>query len=242
VTDQAKLERRYRRLLAWYPRSFRRENGEEILAVLMACAADGQRRPGLAERADLMRSGLWMRLCPSMPRYAPAVRAAVRLMYVGAAISAVNLLLTLTFIWQIKATQRVLGVELSAAQADSVNAAFITVAVLSDLIPVVLWLWLARAIGRGRTWARSLSGVLLGLATVNLTGALGTPGIRLEFVAASLGPTLPVLWWLVGLVAVWLLWRPGSTAYFKPEGRDPGGPSAQPPEHRSSSAQFLRPF
>ena len=51
MTDQANLERGYRRLLAWYPRAFRREHGPEILAVLMACAADGQRRPGLAESA-----------------------------------------------------------------------------------------------------------------------------------------------------------------------------------------------
>jgi hypothetical protein len=46
MTDQANLERGYRRLLACYPRAFRRENGQEILAVLMACAPDGQRRPG----------------------------------------------------------------------------------------------------------------------------------------------------------------------------------------------------
>jgi hypothetical protein len=36
VTDQADLERAYRRLLGWYPRAFRQEKGQEILAVLMA--------------------------------------------------------------------------------------------------------------------------------------------------------------------------------------------------------------
>ena len=66
MTDQADLERGYRRLLAWYPPEFRRENGQEILAVLMAGARDGQRRPGLAESADLIRSGVWMRLRPSV--------------------------------------------------------------------------------------------------------------------------------------------------------------------------------
>ena len=45
MTDQANLERAYRRLLAWYPREFRDENGPEILAVLMAAARDGQRGP-----------------------------------------------------------------------------------------------------------------------------------------------------------------------------------------------------
>jgi hypothetical protein len=36
MTDQEHLERAYRRLLGWYPREFRRENGPEILAVLMS--------------------------------------------------------------------------------------------------------------------------------------------------------------------------------------------------------------
>ena len=34
MTESAALERRYRRLLAWYPREFRRENEQEILAGL----------------------------------------------------------------------------------------------------------------------------------------------------------------------------------------------------------------
>ena len=30
-------------------------------------------------------------------------------------------------------------------------------------------------------------------------------------------PAIPVLTWLVGLAAVWYLWRQASTAYFKPQ-------------------------
>ena len=45
MTDQEHLERAYRRLLAWYPREFRRENGPEILAVLMAGAPPGRAAP-----------------------------------------------------------------------------------------------------------------------------------------------------------------------------------------------------
>jgi hypothetical protein len=56
------LEHRYRRLLAFYPRSFRREHEQEILSVLMAGAAEGQRRPRLAECADLLKSAIFMRL------------------------------------------------------------------------------------------------------------------------------------------------------------------------------------
>jgi hypothetical protein len=60
------LERRYRRLLACYPRAFRRENEEEILAVLLACAEEGQQRPGMASSADLIRGAIRMRLRPDL--------------------------------------------------------------------------------------------------------------------------------------------------------------------------------
>jgi len=56
------LERGYRRLLAWYPRAFRREHEEEMLAVLLAGARPGQRRPRLAEAVNLILSGLGVRL------------------------------------------------------------------------------------------------------------------------------------------------------------------------------------
>jgi hypothetical protein len=62
MSDSADLERRYRRLLASYPRGFRREHEQEILAVLMAGADDGQQRPRLGEAANLIKHALWMRL------------------------------------------------------------------------------------------------------------------------------------------------------------------------------------
>ena len=62
MTEAAGLERGYRRLLAAYPRSFRREQEEEMLAVLMAGAPQGQRRPGLAEAVDVIVSGFRLRL------------------------------------------------------------------------------------------------------------------------------------------------------------------------------------
>ena len=62
MTDSPDLERRYRRLLACYPRGFRGEHAEEVLAVLMASAPQGQKRPRLAESVDVAWSALKMRL------------------------------------------------------------------------------------------------------------------------------------------------------------------------------------
>jgi hypothetical protein len=56
------LERRYRRLLAWFPAEHRHVYGEEMVGVLLASAPDGQRRPGPGEVIDLAAGGLRARL------------------------------------------------------------------------------------------------------------------------------------------------------------------------------------
>ena len=62
MTESSGLEQGYRRLLAWYPGAYRREHEDEILGVLMAGAGEGQRRPRLAESANVLWSALKMRL------------------------------------------------------------------------------------------------------------------------------------------------------------------------------------
>lgn len=71
MTDATELERRYGRLLKCFPARYRREHEQEILSVLMAGAADGQRRPGLAESADLVMSAffIWWREVTRQPRW-----------------------------------------------------------------------------------------------------------------------------------------------------------------------------
>jgi hypothetical protein len=62
MTSQDQLERRYRKLLAFYPRSFREGHEEEILAVLLAGTSEGESRPHPADVVDLARRGIAMRL------------------------------------------------------------------------------------------------------------------------------------------------------------------------------------
>ena len=84
-------------------------------------------------------------------------------------------------------------------------------AIVSGVIGIGLWLWMARANNQGKNWARILSTVLFGLATLDLVGVFSQP-------KTVLGLVFPVLTWLVGLGAVFLLWRPESSAFFKPQG------------------------
>jgi hypothetical protein len=76
------------------------------------------------------------------------------------------------------------------------------------VLGIALWLWMAWANNQGKNWARILSTVLFGLATLDMVGVLTEP-------KTVYGLVFPVLTWLVGLGAVFLLWRPESTAFFK---------------------------
>jgi hypothetical protein len=170
---------------------------------------------------------------PAEPLRAPApapVLNAVRLMYAAAAVITAALIISVALIGDTKAALRQVNPSLTAAQARDLNV-LITLAVVSGLLVIALWLWLARANGQGRNWARILSTVLFGLATPELIRQY--PGRRLgHFVlggqvqpvihygpgVTALALIVPALAWLAGLAAVWLLWRPASSAFFQPEG------------------------
>jgi len=62
MTAAGDLEGGYRRLLCWYPPSYRGRHADEILGVLMAAAQPGQRRPAMRESLDLLWSALKIRV------------------------------------------------------------------------------------------------------------------------------------------------------------------------------------
>jgi hypothetical protein len=142
---------------------------------------------------------------PAEPLRPPApapVLTAARFMHGGAISSAALLIVALPFAGDVKGN--VLGHRLTATPLT------ITVVILAGLALIALWLWMARATSQGRNWARNLSAVLFGLATLELLSALeliGKNGVAQAFFAA--------LTWLSGLGAVWMLWRPASSAFFK---------------------------
>lgn len=56
MTDSdARLERRYRRLLNLYPRSYREKHGDDMLGVLMHSGDGSRSHPRLAGALDLLR-------------------------------------------------------------------------------------------------------------------------------------------------------------------------------------------
>ena len=136
---------------------------------------------------------------PLQPPPAPEpVLTAARFMYGGAVTSAAYLIATLP-LGDIHG--KALGHRLTATPLT-----ITVVIVIFGLIPIALWLWMARATSQGKNWARILSTVLFVLATLQLTGSRGAAQVLTA-----------ALTWLIGLAAVWLLWRQASSAFFKPQ-------------------------
>ncbi len=159
---------------------------------------------------------------PSVP--AP-VRTAVKLMYAGAVVSAAGLIIGLALIIadiQVAARGRFLGHSLTAPQTRPL---VITVWIVFGLVVMALWLWMVRANAQGQNWARILSTVLFGLATLQLRGAFTQPGSHAGFGVTVLYYASIVLFtaaWLDGAAAVWLLWRPASPRVLQAAARGPG--------------------
>ena len=167
---------------------------------------------------------------PLRPAAPVPVRTAVTLMYAGAAVSTVTLIIALALIPAVKAALRTAHPALTAAQVSDVNT-LVTLAMVFGLAVIGVWLWMARATGQGRNWARTLCTVLFGLATLELIrvrpqypgGYLGRFAIGghvypvIHSVAGNKGVAqvvVAVLLWLTGLAVVWLLWRPACSAFF----------------------------
>lgn len=212
VSDQASLERGYRRLLACYPRAFRRESGEEILAVLLDCAQDGQRRPDLATAVDLIKGAVVFRLRPA-PRLPRAMRAAIRLMYLGVLAHLTILITVIITAGSVRSAVARGYPGLAAAQhAVNINLA---IDYVGAPIGLAAWLVLTWALIRGRRWPRPALVVFLGVMTVSVLVAVGQGSA----VYAPADLIAGVVSWLIALAATALLFTGGSNRYYHPNPR-----------------------
>ena len=208
MNETASLERGYRRVLACYPKAFRQENTEEILAVLVASAKEGQRRIELAECAALVRGGLRMRLRP-VARPPRTVRGAVRLMCAGAA---VQLAVVVTMVVTGATVRAALAKEpwLTPAQWHTLTS-MMTFKEISGGIAVGLWLFLAWAMSQRRDVARFTFTALFALYTIGLVMALA------EHAMAYARPDLIASGaiWLVALATMVLIFARPSNTYYR---------------------------
>jgi hypothetical protein len=221
ASSSAPLERAYRRLVGLYPRSFRRESTEEIIAVLLATAREGQRRPSLAETADLLRGALRMRL--GLSRCPRTVLYAVRLMYLGALAEVAVLVSILISAGAIRSITRAAVIQavgphanpaatqrLLASVASSVRVTILADAVVA-LVSIAGFLLLAWANGKGWPLARVAAIFACGLYTALTVGGFAQGDAKYA-PAPPLVASSAVL--VIGVAAVVLLLTRQSWSYF----------------------------
>jgi hypothetical protein len=212
ASESAALERWYRRLVACYPRSFRAETTEELVSVLLATARDDQRRPTVPEAADLLRGAVRMRM--GMSRSPWTVRAAVRLMCLGAAAELGLLIIVLVTADNIRATVRAAFIQQGSAEVTHAMALanmhlFVDMLVFPCMIAG--WLWMAWANGKGHDWARpaAIFAFMFEIVAVVFSLAQGD----LTYAPASMTASLLVC--AIGLAATVLLMLKPSWPYYE---------------------------
>jgi hypothetical protein len=217
MTGTTDLERRYRRWLSWYPRSFRREHEAEILAVLMAGAREGQCKPDPVECLDLMRNAIWMRMRPGVPASQRPVLTAVRFMYVGAVVELAAVITIVATIGDVRSILVKTDPALTETEWHAVMARQLVPTAVAAGIAVVFWLWMAWSIGRRHRSARFVFAVFFGLNTVGLFNGL----VHGSATYARTDLAVATLLWLVELAAFALIFHVG-TGPSRP-GRPPQG-------------------
>jgi len=208
MNGQGRLERGYRRLLAWYPRSFRRDSEDEIVAVLLATAEEGQQRVSLTEAADLIRGALRMRLRPACPP-PRSVRGAVRLMCAGAVVqlaAAVTMMVTAGAVRAAVASQPGL-----AAVQRSQELSLLTFREIGAVVAVGVWLLTASAISQGREVARFSFSSFFVLITLTVLIGLAQHGVSDAAADMIAGAAV----WLIALATMVLIFTRQSNRYYR---------------------------
>jgi hypothetical protein len=208
-SGSASLERGYRRLLAWYPKWFRRENEEEILAVLMACAQEDQTRPSLEAAADLFKGAVRMRLRPK-PGQPRTVFVAVWLI-IASVVTEVADLITL------KATEggmKAAAIARYPAFAHAIGhlvSVQVTIDEILGPIGIAVMLWLAWMTGKGKQRARVALAVYFGLTCLSVLFSLSQDA--LVYAPAAMGVGLGI--WALTAAAIMLIFNKASGPYFQ---------------------------
>ena len=147
---------------------------------------------------------------PSPAGNAPqSVRRAAQVMYGGVATSLIGIVIDLTTLSSARSAIIKHSPNLTTAQVNTAVHVEIGVFIAGGLISAALWLWMAQSCLAGKGWARIVSTVFFGIETVGvLFGGASTLG-------AGAARLYSIVVWVVGLIAIILLWRRSSSDYFR---------------------------
>lgn len=141
-----------------------------------------------------------------------AISQAVLLMRVGAVLSVVTGLVSLTSRDSVRDLVREQvskrASPISASDVDLLVNVAMVVAVITGLLGAALWLWMAWANGRGAAWARIVATILFGFSLLSALLSVFQP----QPAASRL---LDVAEVLLGAYIIVLLYRPESTEFYR---------------------------
>ena len=144
---------------------------------------------------------------PVRPWTPPSVVRAVQLMYAGAVVSALSLIVTVATIGSLRSTLHKVQPKLTPTQLHQLQTVLVVGSVFIEVISIGLWVWMALMNKAGKSWARIVAAVLFGLYTLYLLSVVVQVG-------AGSGALVPILTWLIGLGALVLLWRKDASEYI----------------------------
>jgi hypothetical protein len=136
-----------------------------------------------------------------------SVAAAVGLMYAGAASAVLNAIVGSAAVYSVVHSKLEMQPNVNQNGVNAGTAFDVTLAICFGLAGTGLWLWMAYANGKGRSWARILSTVLFALLTLDLP-------LSFSNVPVTASRATEVIQWSLALAALVLLWVGPSNAYF----------------------------
>lgn len=152
---------------------------------------------------------------PTAAAVPPSITRAVWAMYIGAVASLIGIIVDLTTYHSLEnalATHKDKnGKLLTHTQVVDLAHVEIVAFVVGGLIAAGLWIWMARSNRAGKSWARVVSTVLFAISTISAFISIGGGALSTGDATRIYGFVV----WIVGLVAIVLLWQRASSDYFK---------------------------
>ena len=149
---------------------------------------------------------------PAAPEQPSSIALAVKLMFVGAGLSVLSLLYSVTTLGGLKDDIRTElaknDTNVSQSTIDAAYAVTITIAVVFGLIGALLWVWMAWKNGQGRSWARVVATIL---GVLNVVGLLFT---AVGSTSETISVILSVISSVLAVVILVLLWKKDSTEFY----------------------------
>jgi hypothetical protein len=179
----------------------------------------GSGRPSPGQPGPDVPAGPWAsdyRTPPDVrpePDPPPSLATAVRLMYVGAGLSAVSFVVNVFQRDEIREQIAENDSSLTQDELDTAANAAVAVSVVIGLVVVGLWIWMARSNARGQSWARTTATVLGVLSILSLAATLGMGQ------STALATVLSLASVVLAAVILYLLYRPESTRYYDARSR-----------------------